>query len=279
MDVIEAKNILNATNVDEAIDSYENERFTLKQFLTSNLPTTKLFSSKLKKFARIKKAYETILETKESSVDVQKLTIDYSSENIKETVSLFQENDSQLKLWLMSARTSNEISFYALQLIENYSLFAEKWQLDELPQNCKIKISAVPDPMDLIAAIRQFNEEGKSTFTEIKSLPEDNLLVQEAIRLSLWLKFEKMSETYSKLEEQLALQEWPDVFLFKFIVPNDDEKLAKVTALFDDTSDMKLHHSKTGKYVSVSVKEMMLDVKSIVDKYKKAAEIKGVIAL
>ena len=88
-----------------------------------------------------------------------------------------------------------------------------------------------------------------------------------------------MSDPYKKLTEQLALQEWPNVYLFKFIIPNNPEVIAKTSALFDDAVDLKLQPSKTGKYVSISAKEMMLDVKSIIEKYKKSAEIDGLMAL
>lgn len=89
-----------------------------------------------------------------------------------------------------------------------------------------------------------------------------------------------MSEgVFDKLKEQLALQEWPDVYLFKFIVPNTPEMVAKTASLFGETAELSFHESKTGKFVSVSVKEMMLDVDSIISIYEKAAEIKGLISL
>ncbi len=88
-----------------------------------------------------------------------------------------------------------------------------------------------------------------------------------------------MADPYDKLREQLALQEWPNVFMFKFIVENTPEKLARTSALFDEQADISFHNSKNGKYVSVSAREMMLDVESIIDKYKKAAEIEGLMAL
>ncbi|MES2800113.1 MAG: DUF493 domain-containing protein [Bacteroidota bacterium] len=84
---------------------------------------------------------------------------------------------------------------------------------------------------------------------------------------------------FDKLKLQLEEEEWPAVYLFKFIVPNDDHKLALISAMFDDSSEIVLHQSANGNYVSVSVKEMMLDVDSIIEKYQKAAEIKGVISL
>ncbi|MBI3238644.1 MAG: DUF493 family protein [Flavobacteriia bacterium] len=88
-----------------------------------------------------------------------------------------------------------------------------------------------------------------------------------------------MSDPFVKLREQLALQEWPNVYLFKFIVPNESDLLAKVMSLFGEVAEIALHESKTGKYISVSAKEVMVDVDSIIEIYIRAAEIKGLIAL
>lgn len=88
-----------------------------------------------------------------------------------------------------------------------------------------------------------------------------------------------MSSPYDKLRIQLELLEWPNVYMFKFIVPNTPELIAKTTALFDPGADIQFHESKTGKFVSVSVKELMLNVDSIIEKYEKATTIKGLMAL
>lgn len=87
------------------------------------------------------------------------------------------------------------------------------------------------------------------------------------------------SDPFDKLREQLELQEWPNVYLFKFIVPNTPQAIAQATALFDELSELDYHESKTGKYVSVSAKEMMLDVDSIIAVYKKASAIEGIVSL
>jgi len=84
---------------------------------------------------------------------------------------------------------------------------------------------------------------------------------------------------FEKLKEQLALQEWPNVYLFKFIVENSPEKVAKTTALFDGTAEISLHPSKNGKFVSVSAKELMMSVDAILDRYEKAQKIEGIISL
>lgn len=88
-----------------------------------------------------------------------------------------------------------------------------------------------------------------------------------------------MEDIFKKLREQLEKEEWPAVYMFKFIVPNDSEKLALVTSMFDESNEIVLHQSKNGNFVSVSVKELMLDVESIIDKYETAAKIEGVISL
>ena len=88
-----------------------------------------------------------------------------------------------------------------------------------------------------------------------------------------------MEDVFAKLKEQLEQQEWPGVFLFKFIVPNSPELLAKTTALFGSEAEISLQPSRNDKYISVSVKELMLNAESIIEKYKKVSEIKGLIAL
>ncbi len=88
-----------------------------------------------------------------------------------------------------------------------------------------------------------------------------------------------MEDRFEKLREQLALQEWPEVYLFKFIIQNTPEKLAQATALFDETAEINFHTSSNEKYVSVSAKEMMIDVDSVIRKYEKAALIEGIISL
>ncbi len=87
------------------------------------------------------------------------------------------------------------------------------------------------------------------------------------------------TDPFARLREQLALQEWPDVYFFKFIVPNDPHSLAQATALFTETADVSFHQSSTGKYISVSAKEMMLDVESIIEVYVRASTIKGIVSL
>lgn len=88
-----------------------------------------------------------------------------------------------------------------------------------------------------------------------------------------------MEGVFDKLKAQLEQEEWPNVYLFKFIVPNDSRHIAMVTALFGQEAEIQSQPSRNGNFVSISVKEMMLDVDSIIAVYEKSSEIKGLIAL
>lgn len=90
---------------------------------------------------------------------------------------------------------------------------------------------------------------------------------------------EDMYEKFNKLRTQLLEEEWPAVYMFKFICPSDSETLAKVSALFKEEASISLRPSRNGKYTSVSVKELMLNADEIIDIYVKTAQIKGVISL
>lgn len=88
-------------------------------------------------------------------------------------------------------------------------------------------------------------------------------------------------EKYLKLKEQLEEGfEWPSLYMFKFIIPADNEKLAQVESLFDsEEAQITTRQSKNGNFVSISVKEMMMSPQKVIDRYLEAEEIGGVIAL
>ena len=71
----------------------------------------------------------------------------------------------------------------------------------------------------------------------------------------------------------------PEVYMFKFIVPASNEAVAKIMAFFDDSSIIASKPSANGKYVSITARETMFSVDAIVEKYKLAFQIEGLIAL
>jgi len=88
-----------------------------------------------------------------------------------------------------------------------------------------------------------------------------------------------MEETLQRLRAQLEQEEWPNVYFYKFIVENHPDHVASVKAIFEEEAIITINESKNGKYVSISIKEVALHVEYILDKYRQASTIKGIISL
>jgi hypothetical protein len=69
------------------------------------------------------------------------------------------------------------------------------------------------------------------------------------------------------------------LYYFKFIVPNDKEKIETVKSFFLDPSKIKYKVSRDINYIGISCKQYMPDADSIVEIYQKASMIEGLIAL
>lgn len=91
----------------------------------------------------------------------------------------------------------------------------------------------------------------------------------------------KTEEFYDRLKTELDMSNtWPALYLFKFIVPTDNEKIKQVELAFDCLGAViKTTQSKTGKFTSISVDVQMKDSQEIIDKYVEVSTIEGIISL
>ena len=88
------------------------------------------------------------------------------------------------------------------------------------------------------------------------------------------------NDFYDSLKQKLDAQSsWPSVYMFKFIIPADNKKMARTEALFGEGAEISSHSSKTGKFISITAKVVMVSSDEIIDIYKRAADIEGIIAL
>lgn len=88
------------------------------------------------------------------------------------------------------------------------------------------------------------------------------------------------TDQFDKLRELLNQEaNWPLVYMFKFIVPADNHKIALVESKFSDEALITHKESSNGKYFSITVKEVMLSAEAIIDKYKEMTNIEGLMAL
>jgi len=88
------------------------------------------------------------------------------------------------------------------------------------------------------------------------------------------------TQNFDKLREQLTINHtWPSVYMFKFIAPAENRIFALLQELFPSPAEMTNRHSAGGKYMSITIKEMMLSVDEVIERYERASAIKGVRAL
>lgn len=69
---------------------------------------------------------------------------------------------------------------------------------------------------------------------------------------------------------------WPSLYMFKFIVPVGKEE--EIEQLFPK-NEVKTKHSRQGNYISLTAKLMINSSEEVINIYKKANEVQGVIAL
>lgn len=95
------------------------------------------------------------------------------------------------------------------------------------------------------------------------------------------MKMDKREQFYKKLKKKLIKDTvFPSKYLFKFIIPADNDKIKQVEDLFDFTGAVITKtSSKTGKFVSISVLVVMKKADDIIIKYKQAEEVEGIISL
>lgn len=86
---------------------------------------------------------------------------------------------------------------------------------------------------------------------------------------------------YIKLKAQLEdTSKFPTDYLYKFIVPTDANQAEEVKSIFDKGGAIiNTKNSKTGKYISVSIRLKVKSADEIIAYYKQAENIKGIISL
>ncbi|MGB1032361.1 MAG: DUF493 family protein [Flavobacteriales bacterium] len=87
---------------------------------------------------------------------------------------------------------------------------------------------------------------------------------------------ERLRLLREKLEEH---HDWPSVYMFKFVIPTDPEKIEQIHNIFGESVEYRERLSKNGNYTSITIREMILKVDVIFDRYREVNKIDGVISL
>lgn len=88
-------------------------------------------------------------------------------------------------------------------------------------------------------------------------------------------------EFYSSLKEKLENNhDFPEDYLFKFIIPTDQAKITEIYKVFDGIKfTMSNRESKNGKYTACNINAFVLDADQVIYIYQEVAKIENVILL
>ena len=91
----------------------------------------------------------------------------------------------------------------------------------------------------------------------------------------------KEDEFYDNLKKMLKDSgDLPGDYTFKFVIPNQNKELAELQRIFDKANpQFSTKLSKEGKYLSLTVHIFAIDEDYIIEYYKEAAKVQGVIML
>jgi putative lipoic acid-binding regulatory protein len=91
----------------------------------------------------------------------------------------------------------------------------------------------------------------------------------------------KIEDFYKRLKKQLEGDaSWPAPYLYKFIVPAENQKVAEIEVIFDGMdAEIVTRDSSKGTYTSISIKVTMTSPEDVIEKYKQVSDVEGVISL
>lgn len=96
----------------------------------------------------------------------------------------------------------------------------------------------------------------------------------------IYLNTKMEQEKYSKLRYQLMESStWPSLYMFKFIIPNSDEKVNAIKNLFPPKTKFAFKTSKDLKFIGITVKKTMESADAVIDIYIGAQDIEGIVIL
>ena len=86
---------------------------------------------------------------------------------------------------------------------------------------------------------------------------------------------------YKRLEKQLSDSSvWPSLYKFKFILKSDSGEITNLKNMFEDIdANISSNLSSSKNFTSITVTAKMQSANDIINKYKLASEIEGIISL
>ena len=169
---------------DDLQDAFELQLFEFKKQLIALAPIEKLIAPKLKKIKQLQEAF-LLLGGEIDEISISTFELVSPSENILESFKAYQDFRNNFKKLLSQSNSHEEIANFCQYLVAYEKMYASCWFTDEV--NSSEIVSKEPDPMEVLKAIREYNENGGFTFEDLmfdKNNPPE-VLIKERNRLSL----------------------------------------------------------------------------------------------
>tara|TARA_B110000438_G_C15805520_1_gene647116 strand:- start:2382 stop:2747 length:366 start_codon:yes stop_codon:yes gene_type:complete len=109
-----------------------------------------------------------------------------------------------------------------------------------------------------------------------------NLLINKTLFIYIFeIMLNKNDDFYQRLEKQLADSSvWPSIYKFKFILKSSSSDVNFVKNLFKDiNTEISSNISSSKNYTSITITATMKSPNEIIQKYKLASQIDGIISL
>ncbi|GIJ93255.1 DUF493 domain-containing protein [Capnocytophaga stomatis] len=92
---------------------------------------------------------------------------------------------------------------------------------------------------------------------------------------------QELAEFYQRLKKELEeTTSFPTMYLYKFIIPTDAQKLETLNSIFKQTNaEIKTRPSSNGKYTGVSVSVLLQNPDEVIHYYREAGKIEGIVSL
>jgi len=189
MTASEAQLYLPVSENESLEEAFDEKLFEWKIFFVNRFPVTKLYLKKVDQLHLLQEAYNVLGGENNTEPTKSQISVSFSS-NLKEAFQQYSEIRNQIKVRLFAAKSAKEIAGCAMDMVQLTRDYASVWRLEDADLNDVI-VSKEFDPMDLLNALNDAEKSGVMTVNQISDLPADHLLINEAKRLSLWIKMDE----------------------------------------------------------------------------------------
>ncbi len=185
----EALNVLGIDDPEESTDAFEELLFEIKQYFLTKPVVSKLFLAQLTKIDRLYEAAEVLgVEISSEKAPISDMKVHFEGVVLNDYL-LYEKARAHFKQVLLKTIDRAEIKSIIHQLLEVQQAFLTLWPKIS---DDNVVIGKEPDPMELLASIKEVNESGVYRFDQLdlslNAIPA--ILLNEWKRLSLLSKKE-----------------------------------------------------------------------------------------